>query len=467
MTIQYPLTAAGAADHHVQQTEDALLDDEDQHRYRVLLEVAKTARRGETISLIFAMQGLGAVFGSVVLLIQIYIAQQSRIDCDDSASNSTGNDPKALESIWRGFYLIGLIFVVMLLLYRWLVLEEDEGHNKVKMRQKRREKRLAKSALSRWRLYQFYSFRLIGTGGTWFTWNIPFYGLKLYSGPIFAAINPEGSLAVQNGWLLFNNLCALVGYYCAARVIDIPVVGRKRLQMMSYAVCAILFFINAAVFETASTRVLMFLYFTGSFFGNFGVNVTSYVVAAETYPTELRATFHGISAFLGKSGALLATVLFDSMKPDEMFYFCAVTAVVGLVLTYLFTADLTLVSLAELDAQLELFLEARLDMYKGKLNDPKHLSNVEKWIGRHGEYDPKWANKLLGREHSSRPPSLQGSGRRHRRGRSVSSRAGVPVFVSIPEDGVDEPSHNDGPWPPWQSTKDLAEMSTVEEAKTE
>ena len=447
------------------------MDDEEQHRYRVLLEVAKTARRGETISLVFAMQGVGAVFGSVVLLIQIYSARQSKIDCNDMASNSTGNDPKALESIWRGFYLIGLIFVVLLLLYRWLVLEEDEGHNKVKMRQKRREKRLAKSALSRWRLYRFYAFRLIGTGGTWFAWNIPFYGLKLYSGPIFAAINPEGSLVVQNGWLLFNNLCALIGYYCTARVIDTPVVGRKNLQMMSFAVCAVLFFINAAVFNTASTSVLMFLFFAGSFFGNFGVNVTTYVVAAETYPAELRATFHGISAFVGKTGALLATVLFASMKPDEIFYFCAATAVFGLILTFLFTVDLTLVSLAEHDAQLELFLEARLEMYKGKLNDPKHLSTFEKWIGRHGEYDPKWANKLLGRERSSsRPPSLQGSGRHHRRSRSVSSRAGVPVFVAIPEDGGEEQQQQqqaNEQWPPWQSSKDLSELIGVEEAISE
>ncbi len=55
---------------------------------------------------------------------------------------------------------------------------------------------------------------------------------------------------------------------------------------------------TAAIFDTARSETLMFLYFASSFFGNFGVNVTTYVVAAETYPTELRATCHGLSAFL-------------------------------------------------------------------------------------------------------------------------------------------------------------------------
>jgi Major Facilitator Superfamily len=447
----------------VQQTDDALRDDEEQHHYRVLLEVAKTARRGETIALVFAMQGLGAVFGSVILLMLIYVADQSSIDCSDLASNSTGNDPKALGAIWRAFYLIGLLFVIMLLLYRWLILEEDVQHNQVKERQRRRAQRLPKASLSRWRLFRFYAFRLIGTGGNWFVWDIAFYGLKLYSGPIFAAINPEGSLAVQNGWLLFNNLCALAGYYCTAYLIDIPTVGRKRLQMVSFAICASLFFTTAAIFDTGSTKVLMVLYFASSFFGQVGANVTTYVIAAETYPGELRATFHGISAFLGKTGALCATVLFASMGAADIFYLCGATSVIGLCLTFLFTVDLTHVSLAEHDAQLELFLEGRLELYRGKLNDPKHLSNFEKLIGRHGEYDPTWASKIFGKEQGSKPPSPQASVRRHGRRRSLSSKSGVSVFVAVPEDG--ETEHRRGQWPPWQSNYMVPPETSVVEAE--
>ncbi len=102
-----------------------------------------------------------------------------------------------------------------------------------------------------------------------------------------------------------------------------------------------------------------------------------------------------VSAFSGKAGALLASIIFSHLTPSQIFFFCGVTCAVGACFTILFTVDLTHVSLSEHDAQLELFLEGRLDEYKGKLNDPKHLSLYERVTGRFGEYDPKWALKLL------------------------------------------------------------------------
>jgi len=45
-------------------------------------------------------------------------------------------------------------------------------------------------------------------------------------------------------------------------------------------------------------------------------------------------------------------------------------------------------------------LEGRPEEYKGKLNAPRHLSVFERVTGRHGEYDPKWAMKLVEKERS-------------------------------------------------------------------
>ena len=97
----------------------------------------------------------------------------------------------------------------------------------------------------------------------------------------------------QNGYLLINNICSLAGYYASAIVIDKPSVGRKRLQLFSFLVCAVLFLVSGGIFNLANPNLLMFLFFLSSFAVNFGPNVTSYVMAAETYPTELRATCHG------------------------------------------------------------------------------------------------------------------------------------------------------------------------------
>jgi MFS family permease len=235
---------------------------------------------------------------------------------------------------------------------------------------------------------------LIGTGGNWFVWDVAFYGLKLFSGPIFDDINPGGDLIVQNGYLLLNNVCALAGYYVAAKILDLPYIGRKKVQMASFALCAFLFMTTAAVFNSASSVVIMLLFFASSFVGQ-GANVTTYVIAAETYPTELRGTFHGISAFLGKLGALFATIAFGYLSTEQIFWVCGGCAITGIWLTYIFTADLTRVSLAEHDAQLELMLADTPKRYKGKLNSPDHLSNFERWTGRHGEYESEWVHRLV------------------------------------------------------------------------
>ena len=67
----------------------------------------------------------------------------------------------------------------------------------------------------------------------------------------------------------------------------------------------------------------------------------------------------------------------------------------GALCTLFFSVDLTGVSLAEHDAQLELFLEGKVEEYKGKLNDPKHLSLYEMMTGRHGVYDPDWVRAYV------------------------------------------------------------------------
>ena len=108
-----------------------------------------------------------------------------------------------------------------------------------------------------------------------------------------AAVNPDGDLVTLNGYLLVNNLCGLVGYYCAAKVIDMPSIGRVKLQCFSFMLCGVIFLTAGAIFNKTSPQVLMFLYFFSSFVVNFGPNVTTYVMAAETYPTELRGTCHG------------------------------------------------------------------------------------------------------------------------------------------------------------------------------
>ena len=124
-------------------------------------------------------------------------------------------------------------------------------------------------------------------------------------------------------------------------------------------------------------------------------------MAAETYPTELRGTLHGLSAFLGKAGALMATIIFGTVDTPTIFLICGCVGLAGCVLTVVFSADMTHVSLAEHDAYLELFIENRSDEYKGKLNATQHLALIDRLIGWHGDFDPEWAMKLVRKDRAT------------------------------------------------------------------
>lgn len=51
------------------------------------------------------------------------------------------------------------------------------------------------------------------------------------------------------------------------------------------------------------------LYVVAQFFFNFGPNTTTFIVPGECYPTRYRSTGHGVSAAMGKIGAILAQVI--------------------------------------------------------------------------------------------------------------------------------------------------------------
>jgi hypothetical protein len=92
----------------------------------------------------------------------------------------------------------------------------------------------------------------------------------------------------------------------------------------------------------------------------------------------------------------------------QIFYTTGSTCLLGFLFTLVFSCDLTHVSLAEHDAQLELFLQGRPDRYQGLLNKREHLTNFERWTGRHGTYDPQWAAKLVEEEREKTEASLYG-----------------------------------------------------------
>ena len=88
-------------------------------------------------------------------------------------------------------------------------------------------------------------------------------------------------------------------------------------------------------------HVFQFLYFFSSFWNQMGPNCTTWLVAGEVYPTDVRAFFHGISAAFGKAGAIAATQIFSRISSQDTFIVSAISGIVGAVFTWFLLPDTT------------------------------------------------------------------------------------------------------------------------------
>lgn len=94
----------------------------------------------------------------------------------------------------------------------------------------------------------------------------------------------------------------------------------------------------AVCFDILEGDALFALYCILLFSLSFGPNLTTYILPAETYPKEVRSTFNGFSAALGKLGAFLGVYLFGSIAAvtnyPTVMGLCCGFALLGAAITF-------------------------------------------------------------------------------------------------------------------------------------
>ena len=110
-------------------------------------------------------------------------------------------------------------------------------------------------------------------------------------------------------------------------------------------------------------------------------------MAAEVFPTPVRASAHGFSAACGKLGALLAAVLFNYIDTPMRFLVVPWFGLAGAIITYLFLPDTTGLDLKEQERRWAFIRSGREHEYHGIAIHPKHLSFWERMRGVGKHYD--------------------------------------------------------------------------------
>eukprot|EP00980_Cylindrotheca_fusiformis_P016402 scaffold4887_cov118-Cylindrotheca_fusiformis.AAC.12 len=197
--------------------------------------------------------------------------------------------------------------------------------------------------------------KVVGTAGTWFLFDIIFYGNTIFQAIVVeAAFGPSEADSENPFEKLFSTVrksliltsIALPGYFVAAllmgkRTLCITQTPRY-VMMQGFAAMGVLY--SAIGINWSYLRhypaALIILYGLTFFFANYGPNTTTFILPSLLYSREHRTTWNGISAACGKLGALAGASLFapvaDELGDSNVMLICSGLSVVALILTCCF-----------------------------------------------------------------------------------------------------------------------------------
>ncbi len=134
----------------------------------------------------------------------------------------------------------------------------------------------------------------------WFLMDLPVYGIGLLVPMLLTQLHIGGAqtVIVTTGAL---SALTLVGFALAYFTIDR--LGRRCLQIMGFAGMTVLFALLALQGAYPDTMLLLVLFAGVQIFINAGPNTTTWIVAAELFPTRLRARAQGSATAFSRIGA--------------------------------------------------------------------------------------------------------------------------------------------------------------------
>eukprot|EP01059_Diplonema_ambulator_P006895 TRINITY_DN1646_c0_g1_i2.p1 TRINITY_DN1646_c0_g1~~TRINITY_DN1646_c0_g1_i2.p1 ORF type:complete len:510 (+),score=152.56 TRINITY_DN1646_c0_g1_i2:77-1531(+) len=180
---------------------------------------------------------------------------------------------------------------------------------------------------------------LAGTALTWFIYDISFYGTAIFTPTILKNIFGGSNSLVNISWQsIVSTAFGVPGCICGIWYLQKG--GCFKLNLYGFILMAVCFAMLALVYSIdESLHALVFILFLILNFAiNNGPSVATYVIPALIFPTEVRSTFHGVSAAAAKLGAVAGTFMYAPLSDATSFAFVmwvqAGFSLLGAVATY-------------------------------------------------------------------------------------------------------------------------------------
>jgi len=332
------------------------------------------------------LQGMGNLTNCSVILISMAIFGQTGTVLDFHGS----------QQVLCLTYGFGAIACVVMVLYRFIFLQESEMF----VEDKHIEKSVLKASVWKKQMLSLYYYwpRSIISSLAWIANDFAFYGNKLQQSKFITFLYPTASPYKKQQWTVLNSFIALLGYYLAAFMVDKPWYGRRMTQNVGFVAMFVFYIIIYAQWDNMNASqsgmyAFQAMYYLSSFFNQFGPNATTWLVAGEMFPTDIRAGYHGFAACMGKLGAIIASLWISYIPADNqkaIFLISAIWGIGGAFVTWILLPETAGLDMEEYDRLQRCILEGKFEDYHGEAVNPKHLSPFEIYVLKwHKNYNPQ------------------------------------------------------------------------------
>lgn len=261
---------------------------------------------------------------------------------------------KSYEGIWRTMFALGVFWPLSVFYFR-MKMATSELYKK--------------SAIKRQVPYvltvKYYWKRLLGTCGCWFLYDFVTFPNGIFSAGIISSVltgEAKTDLEKIAEWNLLLATLSIPGVIIGAYISDI--IGRKYTLMLGFVGYIVFGLIVGCAYEKISKIVPLFIVFYGLMqsSGNLGPGCILGLSSSESYATPVRGHLYGLSAVIGKVGAVVGTKCFtpiqEHLGKKWTFIIAAICGLLGVIIGWLFIPHLTEGDLLEEDIKFKNYLVA-------------------------------------------------------------------------------------------------------------
>lgn len=194
---------------------------------------------------------------------------------------------------------------------------------------------------------KYYWKRLLGTCGCWFLYDFVVFPNSVFAGTIISSVlkGPDKkNLEKIAEWNLLLGVIAIPGVLVGAYLCDR--IGRRNTLALGFSGYIVFGLIIGCSFDKIKNITALFIIFYGLMMsaGNLGPGDMMGLVSSESFATPIRGTCYGISAAIGKVGAVVGTKAFTPIQvhlgKQWTFIIAAICGLLGVLIAILFIPQL-------------------------------------------------------------------------------------------------------------------------------